>query len=123
MLTGFVGGPAARDDWNKLDVPGLRGIVTTAPYFHNNSAATLVEVVDHYVQFFNRVKANDAIPAPMATPTVGISTGSRPPKSAHLCWRICGSSRRGGRQSLGPDVGDRCSGGAPRVILRACSSA
>ena len=57
LLTGFVGGPAARDDWNKFDVPGLRGIRKTAPYFHNNSADTLEAVVDHYVEFFKRVKA------------------------------------------------------------------
>ena len=30
-------------------MPGLRGIRKTAPYFHNNSAATLEEVVDHYI--------------------------------------------------------------------------
>ena len=28
-----------------------------APYFHNNSAATLEDVVDHYVQFFKRIEA------------------------------------------------------------------
>jgi cytochrome c peroxidase len=56
LLTGFVGGPAAQDDWNKFDVPGLRGLRKTAPYFHNNSAATLEEVVDHYTEFFKRVR-------------------------------------------------------------------
>src|SRR6185436_9342280 len=50
LLTGFAGvGPPAADDWNKLDVPGLRGLRFTAPYFHNNSADTLEEVVDHYI--------------------------------------------------------------------------
>src|SRR3984893_7516711 len=49
LLTGFVGaGPPASDDWNKFDVPSLRGIGKTAPYFHNNSAATLEEVLNHY---------------------------------------------------------------------------
>ena len=67
LLTGFVGGAAPTDDWNKFDVPGLRGIRHTAPYFHNNSAATLEEVVDHYIQFFNRVKALNAVPPPVAT--------------------------------------------------------
>ena len=38
-------------------MPGLRGISRTAPYFHNNSAATLEEVVDHYIEFFKRVVA------------------------------------------------------------------
>ncbi|HEY7642392.1 MAG TPA: hypothetical protein VH814_21845, partial [Steroidobacteraceae bacterium] len=34
LLTGFAGvGPPAQDDWNKLDVPGLRGLRNTAPYF------------------------------------------------------------------------------------------
>jgi hypothetical protein len=55
LLTGFVGGPPGQDDWNKFDIPGLRGISETAPYFHNNSAATLEEVVDHYIEFFKRV--------------------------------------------------------------------
>ena len=50
----------AQDDWNKFDVPGLRGIRKTAPYFHNNSAATLEEVVDHYIEFFKRVQVNRA---------------------------------------------------------------
>ena len=57
LLTGFVGGPPPQDDWNKFDVNGLRGLRGTAPYFHNNSAATLEEVVDHYVEFFKRVRA------------------------------------------------------------------
>ena len=60
LLTGFVGGAAPTDDWQKFDVPGLRGISTTAPYFHNNSAATLEEVVDHYAEFFKRVLVNVA---------------------------------------------------------------
>jgi cytochrome c peroxidase len=58
LLTGFVGGLPGQDDWNKFDVPGLRGIRKTAPYFHNNSAASLEEVVDHYVEFFKRVQVN-----------------------------------------------------------------
>jgi cytochrome c peroxidase len=64
---GFVGGPAPTDDWNKFDVPGLRGISQTAPYFHNNSAATLEEVIDHYIEFFKRVRANQVTPPPIAT--------------------------------------------------------
>jgi cytochrome c peroxidase len=59
-LTGFVGGAAPTDDWEKLDIPALRGIRNTAPYFHNNSAATLEAVVDHYIEFFKRVQANAA---------------------------------------------------------------
>ena len=55
LLTGFVGGPPLLDDWNKLDVPGLHGVGATAPYFHNNSMATLEDLVDHYIEFFKFV--------------------------------------------------------------------
>jgi cytochrome c peroxidase len=60
LLTGFVGGAPPTDDWEKLDIPALRRISNTAPYFHNNSAATLEAVVDHYIEFFKRVQANAA---------------------------------------------------------------
>jgi len=39
-------------------VPALRGIAKTAPYFHNNSEATLEGVVAHYIEFFKRVQVN-----------------------------------------------------------------
>lgn len=74
LLTGFVGGPAPQDDWNKFDVPGLHGISHTAPYFHNNSAATLEEVVDHYAAFFKRVRVNvPGNPIPPILTTDGVS--------------------------------------------------
>ena len=72
LLTGFVGGPPPFDDWNKLDVNGLRGIRGTAPYFHNNSADTLEEVVDHYVEFYKRVRA---LAAPGTVPPVASTDG------------------------------------------------
>jgi cytochrome c peroxidase len=75
LLTGVVGGLPASDDWNKFDVPGLRGISRTAPYFHNNSANTLEEVVDHYVEFFKRVKANAA---PGVVPPILTTDGVHP---------------------------------------------
>jgi len=79
LLTGFVGGLPAQDDWNKLDMPGLRGIADTAPYFHNNSAATLEDVVDHYIEFFKRVQTN-APPGvvPPAVSTDGVHFDRRP---------------------------------------------
>jgi cytochrome c peroxidase len=79
LLTGVVGGPAPSDDWNKLDMPGLLGISRTAPYFHNNSAATLEEVVDHYIEFFKRVQVNAApgIVPPIAS-TDGVNFDRRP---------------------------------------------
>jgi cytochrome c peroxidase len=72
LITGFVGGAPELDDWNKLDVPGLRGISRTAPYFHNNSAATLEEVVDHYIEFF---KAGRALVPPGVVPPVASTDG------------------------------------------------
>ena len=48
LLTGQIA------DLGVLDVTNLYGISRTAPYFHNNSAATLEEVLDHYVALFAR---------------------------------------------------------------------
>jgi len=48
LLTGQPG------DLGVMDATQLRGISRTAPYFHNNSAATLEEVLDHYDAFFRR---------------------------------------------------------------------
>ena len=36
------------DDLNMFDVPSLRGVLHTRPYFHDNSAATLRDVIGHY---------------------------------------------------------------------------
>ena len=47
----LTGQPA---DLGVMDITQLRGISRTAPYFHNNSAATLEEVLDHYDAFFRR---------------------------------------------------------------------
>jgi len=62
LLTGFVGGPPPADDWNKLDINGLRGIAKTAPYFHNNSADTLEQVIEHYIAFYQKILATPAAP-------------------------------------------------------------
>lgn len=72
---GLLTGIAA--DFGAFDVPQLRGINRTAPYFHNNSAATLEEMLDHYDAFFRFVSAT--VPtAPMLT-TDGVHI-DRPPK-------------------------------------------
>ncbi|PTL79475.1 cytochrome-c peroxidase [Vitiosangium sp. GDMCC 1.1324] len=44
----ITGDPA---DFEAFDVPPLRGIARTAPYFHDNSHATLQDVVNSYSQF------------------------------------------------------------------------
>jgi cytochrome c peroxidase len=40
------------DSVNAFKIPTLWGVRRTAPYFHDNSAKTLEEVVAHYAQFF-----------------------------------------------------------------------
>jgi len=76
FLTGFVGGAPPLDDWNKLDMPGLRGISQTAPYFHNNSADTLDEVLDHYIALFNFILT--VSPPGLPLPPVISSDGVHP---------------------------------------------
>ena len=59
----LTGQPA---DVGVMDITQLRGISKTAPYFHNNSAATLEEVLDHYVAVFARAARLN--PAPNLPP-------------------------------------------------------
>jgi cytochrome c peroxidase len=40
------------DDLNLFDTPSLRGVKHTAPYFHDNSASTLDDVIEHYNSHF-----------------------------------------------------------------------
>jgi cytochrome c peroxidase len=75
LLTGFVlplPTPPFLDDWSKLDTPSLRGISKTAPYFHNNSAATLDDVLDHYAAFF---KKTGALAPPGIVPAILTTNG------------------------------------------------
>jgi cytochrome c peroxidase len=55
----LTGQPA---DLGVMDVTQLRGISRTAPYFHNNSAATLEQVLDHYDAFFRSVVRQNVPP-------------------------------------------------------------
>jgi hypothetical protein len=78
LLTGYTGGVAAPagctpgsnincapladraglQDFNVFDPPGLHGISRRAPYFHDNTALTLEEVLDFYDAFFTGFKIN-----------------------------------------------------------------
>jgi len=73
LLTGNVA------DFGVFDIPQLRGISRTAPYFHNNSAGTLEEMLDFYEAFFRLVIQNNP-KAPILT-TDGIHI-DRPPSPA-----------------------------------------
>jgi cytochrome c peroxidase len=57
LLSGFFIGAGPRDDWQSLEVSSIRGITRTAPYFHNNSAVTLDDVLDHYTELFKFIEA------------------------------------------------------------------
>jgi cytochrome c peroxidase len=66
LLTGYplAGG---QGDIQAMDTPSLRGISRTAPYFTNNSALTLEEMLEHYKQFFKRVQTQNPAAALLTT--------------------------------------------------------
>jgi cytochrome c peroxidase len=91
LLTGYagngvVGGPPPlsipnpRDDFGKLDIPPLHGIAQTAPYFHNNTAANLDEVLDHYTSFFNLIAANSCARPQGCAEFLIVTPGSHTPE-------------------------------------------
>jgi cytochrome c peroxidase len=71
LLTGYpvAGGPG---DIEHMDIPSLRGIGRSAPYFINNTAATLEEMLEHYKQFFKRVETQNPA-APLLTTKPGVT--------------------------------------------------
>ena len=44
--------PGSFDHLNAFKISPLWGVKDTAPYFHDNSAKTLADVVEHYRKFF-----------------------------------------------------------------------
>ena len=50
--------------FNRFDIPQLRGINRTAPYFHDHRAKTLEEVVRHYQKFFFFINVVRGLPLP-----------------------------------------------------------
>jgi cytochrome c peroxidase len=46
-------------DLGKFKIPGMRGLAARAPYFHNGSSATLMDVVNFYDQRFNMLLTDD----------------------------------------------------------------
>ena len=61
LLTGSL------DQLNFFDIPALYGISRTAPYFHDNSAASLEEVMRHYQLEFEGIRRviPDFLPWPL----------------------------------------------------------
>jgi cytochrome c peroxidase len=66
MLTdsGALEQVAGRYVFNRFDIPQLRGINKTAPYFHDHRAKTLEEVVEHYQKFFFFINSVRGLPLP-----------------------------------------------------------
>jgi hypothetical protein len=50
--------------FNRFDIPQLRGINKTGPYFHDHRAKTLEEVVRHYQKFFFFINVVRGFPLP-----------------------------------------------------------
>ncbi len=46
-------------EFGRFDIPTLFGISKTAPYFHDNSAATLEQVIEHYQALFKFLQFSD----------------------------------------------------------------
>lgn len=65
LITGQAQDPIVGVNVNAFKIPALRGVARTAPYFHDNSAKTLEEVVAHYTRFFAIVTDPDG-PGPEA---------------------------------------------------------
>ncbi len=70
LLTGYPA-PGGPGDFQHMDIPSLRGISRTAPYFSNNSAATLEDMLEHYKQLFKFVEVQ-APAAPFLTTQPGV---------------------------------------------------
>jgi cytochrome c peroxidase len=51
--------------FNRFDIPQLRGINETAPYFHDHRAKTLEDVVKHYQSFFFFINIVRGLPLPL----------------------------------------------------------
>jgi cytochrome c peroxidase len=79
-------------NYGEFKVPGLRGLVASAPYFHDGSASTLEEVVRHYSELDeNRIHADGArlltalrlTPQQVADLVVFLQTLSTPESGPH----------------------------------------
>ena len=46
-------------DLSKFKIPGMRGLAARPPYFHNGSAAGLLDVVNFYDQRFRMLLTDD----------------------------------------------------------------
>ena len=110
LLTGQIA------DLGVMDITQLRGISRTAPYFHNNSAATLEAVLDHYDAFFRRAATAQPATKPAADSFVERSRGRSWVRDAG------GATSVAGLPPKALSVGDRRTSKRewPRALLRQC---
>jgi cytochrome c peroxidase len=71
LITGIAASPLF-DNLNAFKIPTLWGVRNTAPYFHDNSARTLEDLVTHYGKFFELISDPDG-PAGPAGPVITLS--------------------------------------------------
>jgi cytochrome c peroxidase len=74
---GITGNP---EDFEAFDIPQLRGIANTAPYFHDNSHATLADVIDTYSRFILPPIAALGLPAVNPPEAQGLPPEALSPK-------------------------------------------
>jgi cytochrome c peroxidase len=65
LITGVGKESGLFDNVNAFKIPTLWGVSRTAPYFHDNSARTLEDLVAHYNKFFEVASDPDG-PGPKA---------------------------------------------------------
>lgn len=92
LITGIDAGSPAVSDFQRFDNTGLHGISKTAPYFHNNSAATLEDVLNHYESFFGVIRNVNPRSNILATTTPGVQdrpfTAAEKPKLLKFLFKL-----------------------------------
>ncbi|MGH2824896.1 MAG: hypothetical protein ACRDLY_18120, partial [Thermoleophilaceae bacterium] len=109
VITGDASDPI--ESVNAFKIPSLWGTSRTAPYFHDNSAKTLEDVLRHYAQFFAIVTDPSIDGDPPLILTEGPGGYHRVPEAAAVSSRavfgallvaavqdLAGAVRRGGRR-------------------------
>jgi len=76
LITGVGKESGLFDNVNAFKIPTLWGVSRTAPYFHDNSARTLEDLVAHYSKFFEVASDLDG-PGPQP-PVIVLTPGTRP---------------------------------------------
>jgi cytochrome c peroxidase len=82
LITGIGKESGLFDNVNAFKIPTLWGVSRTAPYFHDNSARTLEDVVAHYNKFFEVASDLDG-PGPQP-PVIALTPGDQADIVAYL---------------------------------------